>query len=79
MKDSLQGDVATNEELPEDVDLSKEVRKFVKMEWNQVYNPAISTEEVAEEFGISEEEAHDALDESPHLAKKAVGESHVWW
>lgn len=60
-------------------DLVEEVRRFVTLEKNSVYDPAISTEEVAEEFGISEEEAYEALDESPYLDKKMVGNSHLWW
>ncbi|THE64097.1 hypothetical protein D8Y22_14370 [Salinadaptatus halalkaliphilus] len=79
MKDSLQDEVEANRDLPDDADLSEEAKKFVKMEWNKVYNPAISTEEVAEEFGVSMEEAHDALDQSPYLEKKSVGDQHIWW
>ena len=79
MKESLQREIAANSDLPDDADLSEEARKFVKMEWNQVYNPAIATAEVAEELGVSEEEAHNALEESPHVQKKAVGNTHIWW
>ena len=79
MKESLQREIAANSDLPDDADLSEEARKFVKMEWNKVYNPAISTAEVAEELGVSEEAAHDALEESPHVDKKAVSDTHIWW
>ncbi|AGN02439.1 hypothetical protein L593_12500 [Salinarchaeum sp. Harcht-Bsk1] len=79
MKESLQEEIEENTELPEDADLSEEVKKFVRRERNKVYNPGISTEEVATEFGISMETAHDALDESPHLDSKEVGDQHIWW
>ncbi|MFU1780087.1 hypothetical protein ACM16X_01770 [Haloarcula japonica] len=46
------------EVTPEDADT------VVKME-KSVTNPAISTEEVAEELGVSTEEAFELLDESP--------------
>jgi len=79
MKESLQEEVEANKELPEDADLSEEVKKFVRMERNRAYNPAIATEEVAEEFDVSMEAAHDALEESPHLDCKEVGDQHIWW
>jgi len=79
MKESLQEEVEASKELPEDADLSEQVKKFVRLERNKVYNPAISTEEVAEEFGISMDVAHDALDESPYLDSKEVGDQHIWW
>jgi hypothetical protein len=79
MKESLQEEVEASKELPEDASLSEEVKKFVRMEHNKVYNPAIATEEVAEEFGISMEAAHDALEKSPHLDSKEVGNQHIWW
>lgn len=79
MKESLQDEVIANRELPGDADLAEEAKKFVKMERNKVYNPAISTEEVAEEFGISMEVAHGALDDSPYLDSKEVGNQRIWW
>lgn len=79
MKESLHGEVEANKELPDDADLSNKVKKFVKMERNRVYNPAISTGEVAEEFDISMEVAHDALDNSPYLESKEVGDQRIWW
>lgn len=79
MKKSIQDEVEANQDLPDDADLPRKVKKFVRKERNKVYNPAISTEEVAEEFSVSEETAHNALDESPHLEKKAVGDQHIWW
>lgn len=79
MKESLQDEVAANSELPEDAGLSEEAKKFVMMERNKVYNPVISTREVAEEFDVSEEEAHNALEESPYMDSKEVGDTHVWW
>lgn len=79
MKESLREEVEASKELPDDADLSNKVKKFVRMERNKVYNPAISTEEVAEEFDISMEAAHDALDESIHLDCKEVGDQRIWW
>ena len=79
MKESLQEEVEASKELPEDADLSEQVKKFVRMERNKFYNPAISTGEVAEEFGISMEAAHDALDASPYLESKEVGNQRIWW
>ena len=65
--------VNSNEVTPEDAD------KVVKFETNKVYNPVVSTEEVAEELGVSTEEAFELLDEAPRPSGKPVGESHVWW
>lgn len=79
MKESFSEEVEANRGLPDDADLSEEVKKFVKMERNKVYNPAISTEEVADEFGVSEENAYDALEESPYLDCKEVSDTHIWW
>ena len=79
MKEFLQEEVEASKELPDDADLSEKVKKFVRMKRNKVYNPAISTEEVAEEFDISMEVAHDALAESPHLDCKEVGDQRIWW
>lgn len=79
MKQSLQDGVEAERDLRDDTDLSDEVKKFVKMERNKVYNPAISTEEVAEKFDVGMETAHDALDASPYLEKKPVGDQHIWW
>jgi len=79
MKETLQDDVAANRDLPDDANLTDEAKKFVKMERNKVYNPVVSTGEVAEEFGVSKEEARDALEESPYMDSKEVGDTHVWW
>lgn len=57
----------------------KEAGRVVRMETNTVYNPAISTEEVAEELGISTEEAFELLEEAPRPDGKPVGETHIWW
>jgi len=79
MKESLQEEVEASKDLPDDADLSKKTKQFVRMERNRAYNPAIATEEVAEEFDISMEAAHDALNEYPHLDSKEVGDQHIWW
>ena len=62
------------EELtPEDADI------VVRQKKNKVYNPAVSTEEVAEELGVSPEEAFELLEEAPRPESKPVGDSHIWW
>jgi len=53
--------------------------RVVKQERNRVYNPAVSTEEVAEELGISTEEAFDLLEEAPRPDGKPVGNTTIWW
>ncbi len=62
----------SQEVTPEDADT------IVKME-KSVTNPAVSTEEVAEELGVSTEEAFKLLDESPRPSGKPVGNTHIWW
>lgn len=63
----------SSQTTPEDAD------RVVKTEKNKVYNPALSTEEVAEELGISTEEAFDLLEEAPRPSGKPVGNTHIWW
>lgn len=58
---------------PKDADI------VVKQNRNKVYNPAISTEEVAEELGVSTEEAFELLQEAPRPSEKSVGNTHIWW
>lgn len=58
---------------PEDAD------RVVKVETNRVYNPVVSTEEVAEELEISTEEAFELLEEAPRPSGKPVGDTHIWW
>ncbi|WP_336035159.1 hypothetical protein [Halobacterium yunchengense] len=53
--------------------------RVVKREKNQAYNPAVSTEEVAEKLGISTEEAFDLLEEAPRPDGKPVGNTTIWW
>lgn len=79
MKESLRDEVIANTELPEDADLSEEVKRFVKQNTNKVYEPIVFTSEVAEEFGVSAEEARDALRESAYIEEKEVNEVSVWW
>lgn len=57
----------------------KDADRFVKMEKNQVYNPAVSTEEVAEDLEISPEEANELLEEAPRPDSKPVGNTKIWW
>lgn len=79
MKKSLQEEIEASKALSDDADLSDTVKKFVRRERNKAYNPAIATEEVAKEFDISMEAAHDALDKSPYLESKVVGDQRIWW
>lgn len=58
---------------PSDADI------VVKQERNKVYNPAISTEEVAEELDISPEEAFELLEAAPRPDSKSVGNTTIWW
>lgn len=58
---------------PKDADI------VVKREKNQVYNPAVSTEEVAEELEITPEEADELLEEALRPESKEVGGSKIWW
>jgi|GEM_PF-2616077 len=51
----------------------------VKQEKNSAYNPAVSTEEVAEELGVSPETAFDLLSEATRPNGKPVGDTHIWW
>lgn len=57
----------------------RKAKQFVKTETNRVYEPVVFTSEVAEELGISEEEAHEALEASSHVEQKEVDEVSVWW
>jgi len=66
-------DSENQEATPEDAD------RVVKQEKNTVYNPAVSTEEVAEELGIRKEDAFELLKEAPRPDGKPVGNSHIWW
>jgi hypothetical protein len=53
--------------------------RVVKREQNRVYNPVVSTAEVAEDLGTDEEEAYDLLSESPRANEKTIGSTSVWW
>lgn len=79
MKESLQEEIIANTELQDDATLSEQVKKFVKQNTNKVYEPVVFTSEVAEEFGVSAEEAREALRESAYIEEKEVGEISVWW
>ncbi|WP_158055322.1 hypothetical protein [Halorussus halophilus] len=59
--------------------MPKDAGWVVKSERNKVYNPVVSTEEVAEELGISTEEAFELLEEAPRPSGKPIGDTHVWW
>lgn len=52
---------------------------LVNRETNMRYNPVISTEEVAEELGVSPETAFDLLDEAPGPESKPIADTRVWW
>jgi len=66
-------DSEESEPTPKDADT------VVKMEKNQVYNPAVSTEEVADELDISPEKADELLQEAQRPDSKEVGGSKIWW
>lgn len=59
--------------------LVRKAKQFVRTETNKVYEPVVFTSEVADELGISEEEARDALEESSHVDEKEVDGVSVWW
>lgn len=59
--------------------LVRKAKQFVRTETNKVYEPVVFTSEVADELGVSEEEARDALEESPHVDEKEVDGVSVWW
>lgn len=69
MSDSVEPAAAT----PEDAD------RVVRFETNSVYEPILTTEEVAEALGISTEDTFQLLEDAPRPRGKPVGESHVWW
>lgn len=66
-------DSDSREVTPEDADI------VVRHGTNQAYNPAVSTEEVAEELDISPEETRELLEEAPRPSSKTVGETEIWW
>ena len=57
----------------------RKVKQVVRMKTNRVYEPVVFTYEVAEELGISEEEAHEALKASSHVNQKEIDGTSVWW
>lgn len=57
----------------------KDADRVIRMEKNKVYNPALSTEEVAEELEITPEEADELLEEAQRPDSKEVGGSKIWW
>ncbi|MDG5821927.1 hypothetical protein [Natronococcus sp. A-GB7] len=62
-----------------DSNLPRKAKQYVKHETNQVYEPVVFTSEVADELGVSEEVAHEALEESPFISEKEVDGTSVWW
>lgn len=53
--------------------------QVVKQEKNSSFNPAVSTEEVADALGIEPDAAYELLEEAPRPTKKPVGDTHIWW
>lgn len=53
--------------------------RVVKREKNRVYNPVVSTEEVAEKLDIRTDEAFELLEAAPRPDGKPVGNTTVWW
>lgn len=58
---------------------SKEVKKVVKHATNQVYEPVVFTAEVAEELGVPEEVAYEALESCSYVTGKEMDGVSVWW
>lgn len=75
--------VSTEEEEPTPDD----ARKVVYHQKNSAVNPVVTTREVAEELGVSVDEAfhllEDPRDNVGHIKNKVVAgddpENHVWW
>jgi hypothetical protein len=57
----------------------QDARRIVHLQTNQVYNPVLSTAEVAEELGVSEVKAYELLSEDSRVNEKDVGALSVWW
>ena len=57
----------------------REVKKAVKHGTNKVYEPVVFTAEVAEELGVSEDVAYEALDDCSFVNEKEVDGVSVWW
>ena len=57
----------------------RELRQVVQHGTNRVYEPVVFTAEVAEELGISEEVAYEALEACSFVNEKREKETSVWW
>lgn len=57
----------------------REVKKAVKHGTNKVYDPVVFTAEVAEELGVPEDVAYEALEACSFVNEKRVKETSVWW
>lgn len=52
---------------------------FVKEQTGSWRSPVVSTEKVAEEFDIDEQEVIERLTESDLVLGKEIADTHVWW
>ena len=57
----------------------RDANRVVQFETNQVYEPVVTSEEVASELECSVEKAESLLEQVSHLRKKRVNDTHVWW
>jgi len=57
----------------------READRVVRHEKNQMYNPAVSTTEVADELDVSVERARELLESAPRPESKEVGNTRIWW
>ena len=57
----------------------REVKRVVKHGTNKVYKPVVFTAEVAEELGVTEDVAYQALEDCSYVNEKRVNETSVWW
>jgi|GEM_PF-3146798 len=60
-------------------EIGDEMDVFVKRETGSWEDPIISTEEVAEQFDLTVEEAHERLSESDLVVGRDIGETRAWW
>lgn len=56
-----------------------EMDVFVKEQTGSWRSPVVSTEKVAEEFDIDEQEVIERLTESDLVLGKEIADTRVWW
>ena len=57
----------------------RELRQAVQHGTNRVYEPVVFTAEVAEELGVPEDVAYEALEACSFVNEKEVDGTSVWW